>query len=126
MNVTQSIPPVLPAVRRTAVRRGVLLAIAVCLLFHFLLFSGYLDFVERRFNSGEIFFVISVSIQTVFVFCILYRTPVFAQKPGRGAGVGRVAGLVVLAHGFVFGVMLAVAIFWFLVCAILGIPPRDI
>ena len=79
-----------------------MLAIAVCLLFHFLLFSGIFGFVERLFPSDDVFFVVGVLLETLAVFAILYRTPLISQTPGRAAGVGRVVGLVVLAHVFVF------------------------
>jgi len=121
---SQSIPPVLPS-RRVAIRRGILLAIAVCLLFHFLLFSGCLDFVWQHFNSN-VFFVVGVLVETLIVFCILYRTPLLSEASGRGAGIGRVILLVVLAYCFVFGVMMTVAILWFIACAIFGIPGRDV
>jgi hypothetical protein len=119
MSTTKPILPVL------TLRRGVLLAIAVCLLFHFLLFSGYLDSVWRHFSSGDVVFAVGLLAETLVVFCILYRTPLLLQKPGRLAAASRVVGLVVLAHCFVLAVMMAVAILWFVACAVLGLPARN-
>src|SRR5437868_3057533 len=89
MSTRATVSPVL------TLRRGLLLVIAVCLLFHFVLFSGYFDLIWQRFVSGEVFFVVGVLVETLCVFCILYRTPMLRQTTGRLAGVGRVVGLVV-------------------------------
>ena len=119
MNATKALSPA------SEVRRGVLLAIAVCLVFHWIMFSGYLDFIWPRFVPGDLLFTGSIMAETVIIFCIFYRTPLFAQKAGLLARVGRVAKLVVVAHCLIWGVMVAVMILWFVACALLGVPPRN-
>ena len=129
-----NVPPPLPHMKQETaqsplltMRWGVLLAIAVSLLIPLLTYSGYYDVVSARFASGNVVFMVCVLVETLLVFSILYCTPLlFSQRVGRWSQAGRVVGLVVLAHCFVWGTMMGVAIVWFVVCAIFGIQPRDV
>ena len=115
MSVTQSMSGFFP------LRKAILLAIAACLLVHCILFSGYV-----LANLGEIAFVVSVLSDTLIVFCLLYRTPLFLRLTGRWARASRVVCLILIAHCFAIGVPMAVAILWFIACAVLGFSPRDV
>jgi hypothetical protein len=114
MSATRSILPIL------TLRRGVLLGVLVCSLIHFILFSGYVDFIWRHFNSEEAVGV-GFILELVLVFCILYRTPLLSRMVGRWLGVRRIVGIGVFALIFAFGFMLFAATLYRVVHAI--IPP---
>lgn len=106
-------------------RQGVLLAIAICLMFYLLMFTRYSQFIRRHFESFEAFPAVAIFIETLSVVCILSRTPLLSTTSNRSPGIERAVGLSVLSFAVVFGVMMAVAIIMMVVSAILGLPFRD-
>jgi hypothetical protein len=114
MSTTRSIFPVL------TLRRGVLLGVLVCSLIHFILFSGYVDFIWRHFKSEDAV-IVGFILEPLLVFCLLYHTPLLSQMAGRWLGVRRIVGVGVCALIFAFGFMLFAATLYHVVHAI--VPP---
>ena len=115
-----------PKSSQSTSRQGVLLAIAVCLIFHLLMDSGYSAFIWGHLRELDAFAAIALFAETLSVAYVLSRTPLLPAMAEPLGGIVRAVRLAVVAFGFVFGVGIAVTLVIIVVGSILGTPWRSV